>query len=204
MKPNRTPLWLVIAYLGGLFTPDLFTATAPEQAAVQVQLYTAGPGQRYLIVPDDAQMVVRSTKHGVLHIDAETVEVQGVPRSAPPLPPDPTPDPPGPVVPPEPPVPVPSKVSAVLVVEETDQRTPELNRTLLGLRDGPAAKWFSSKGYKLDILDRDLKTPAVVAHAPYPKVPVLLVIDAAGKVLLREDLPATADGVVEAVKRVGG
>lgn len=121
----------------------------------------------------------------------------------PPIPPTPVPVPPEPV----PPTPGPLVVS---IIYETSEVTPAMAATFLNLRTGTAAAYLKGKGHALNVLDDDLtdatgKPSALVQRwAPIGKIPELVIGTPQAKVIWRGPLPATADAVIEQIKKVGG
>lgn len=119
------------------------------------------------------------------------------------IPPRPTPEP---EPKPTPPVPPPPHVSRayVLIAYESKSVTPEQSRAYTNLRDGPAAKYLKDKGHLLDIVDQN-KHPAA-KFAPFKSLPEMIVLPFDGRYeatpVWRGPMPATADGVVEVIKRV--
>lgn len=115
----------------------------------------------------------------------------------------PKPDPPGPVVPTVGPF-------QVSIIYETSETTPELARVFINLRTGSADAYLKANGHTLNILDDDLTDangkPSVLVSrwAPLGKLPEMVIGTPAGKVVWRGPVPATADGVIEAIKRAGG
>ena len=139
---------------------------------------------------------------------------------APLAPPVPVPSPsPGPVIP-TPPAPVVSAERVVLVIHETAEQSPAFSRLrndLVAL--GEPQKYLASKQHALAILDVQSTDPdgkpLSVIEFVKPSIsgktlPVLVVCEKTGnkigKVLLVESLrpDATADNVIELVKRSGG
>lgn len=108
----------------------------------------------------------------------------------------------------------------VLIVQESGQQTTDTARMIYDLRDGPAAKYLAEKKHLLFVLDQDQKDangqPLAVLTKLKPtlegkKLPVVVVgakttDGKLGAVLYCGPLPekATADNVVEIVKRNGG
>lgn len=121
---NAVGLPLLIALLCGcsMQDPPLATRIAEMKA-----------GERMLIVPAGSKLAVRSTAHGVLHLDAGTVEIEALPAEPSPIPPNPSPTP-GP----KPPAPAP-------------------------LPDGKhgLAKWVRAEAEKLDRPSRAAEAKAV-------------------------------------------
>ena len=121
------------------------------------------------------------------------------------------PEPPVPPKPPDPPKPpVPDGPLQVTILHESTATTPEMARTFTNLRTGTSQSYLKSKGHTLNILDDDLTdaagkpSPLVTKWAPIGTLPELVIGTADGKVIWRGPLPATADGVIEAIKRAGG
>lgn len=102
----------------------------------------------------------------------------------------------------------------VLLVRETAASTPELARAIAALRAGPQAAYLKSKGHVLTILDDDAvgpdgqPAPLLVKYRPHYqnlKLPALVIADGA-TVLSAVSLAdtATADQILEAIKKAGG
>ena len=131
--------------------------------------------------------------------------VGDVPQPIPPKPPDP------------PPGPLPGK-RAILLIEESSERTPEMANLLVSLRTGQAAKYFSSKGHSLVVLDKDsvgpdkLPSQVIKAWEPYfrdLKLPALIITDYDRTVppIYRGSVNPLVDGpdaIVNLVKKAGG
>lgn len=127
---------------------------------------------------------------------------------APPDPKPPDPKPPDPK-PPEP------GVRHVLLIRETAESTPAMRQLIVALRTGAHAEYLKSKNHTFTVWDDDAVGPDGKPHAALQmwkphyqglKLPVLLILDSAGNAYrAAEVLPtATADDVIEAVKKAGG
>ena len=103
----------------------------------------------------------------------------------------------------------------IIIIRETANSTPELRQAIIALRAGPHAKSLLDKGHTLAVLDDDAVgpdgKPAVVLEKWRPqfkdlRLPVLVVADAQGAVIIREALPdnVTAEQVMEIVRKAGG
>lgn len=125
-----------------------------------------------------------------------------------PVPPNPTP------VPPTPPDPTPAGPRGITIIRESADKTPAMARLETALRSGQQAQYLASKSHKLLILDDDSESgdgkpsPAVEAWRPIfsgMTLPVLIIYDPATRdVIAKQALPATAEAVVEAVRKAGG
>ena len=126
-----------------------------------------------------------------------------------PVPPTP-PTPPTPPVPPPPPVPpVPGKVTTVVIVEETADRTPELTRLLssksvLELREQLRPNWYL---LDKDVVDESGKPPtklaaylALAAGQPLPHLVTDSDADGANGVLFSGPLPVDTAKLVEVLR----
>ena len=113
----------------------------------------------------------------------------------------------------KPDVAVPSGSLNVAIVYESENETAEMGLTFVNLRTGSAAQWLSSKGHSLAIFDKD----EVNADGETSKnvrewsgvyggktLPLLMAKDSTGKVVLSCQLPDSANGVEDALKKVGG
>lgn len=97
----------------------------------------------------------------------------------------------------------------LLIVHESGDTTPDLARVITALRTGTAAQYLAEKKHTLTILDDEATdadgkpAPLLEQFKPYT-VPELLIIAPPNKVLKREPLPASADGVLSSLKANGG
>lgn len=95
-----------------------------------------------------------------------------------------------------------------IIVRESETDTPEFGILANNLRNGVNAKYLSDKGHTLTIHDDDdvdaSGQPVAILAANKPYSGVELLIFDSGKLLSRAACPATASGVIEAIKRSGG
>lgn len=127
----------------------------------------------------------------------------------PPVPP--TPNPPNPNPPnPTPPVPVTPQKLFVVIIEETADAV--ANRGAM-LADKDLNARMKDKGHKWRIADKDVvdsegKPPADLVRfleaSKGKNLPQLFLVDEKGKTLKQLDLPKTASGLLEEIKKVGG
>lgn len=105
LRELHLTLWAWKAWL--VVTSLLLGGCSMQVPALTTRVVETKAGERILVVPIGSKLVVRSTAHGVLHLDAGTVEIEALPASPIP-PPQPAPNPPGPAPnPPTPPAPGP-------------------------------------------------------------------------------------------------
>jgi hypothetical protein len=97
----------------------------------------------------------------------------------------------------------------LLLVRESAQDTPKLKAMLTDLRAGKGHEYLKSKGHTLRVADVDDKDEngnpdkELAKYAPY-KDRELLIIAPPNKLLSRQPLPDTTDGVISALKSKGG
>lgn len=117
-------------------------------------------------------------------------------------------------MPPPGPTPTPG-ARLVLLIRETANSTPELRQAIIALRVGPHADYLKSRGHTLTVLDDDAVgpdgKPAPILEKWKPhyqnlNLPALILADGTGKVLAASPLSdkATADEVIDAIKKAGG
>ncbi len=162
------------------------------------------------LVPGRYRLLAVSAKGDTPSDYAECLVIVG---NAPPVPPTPVPPGPGP----QPPVPVPPSPAgprALTIIRETADNTPAIARLVTALRNGPQSQYLASKSHRLYVFDDDSVGPD---GKPSPGVegwrsiwsgltlPVLVIYDPVTRnVISKETLPATADAVIESVKKAGG
>lgn len=161
-------------------------------------------------------------KYAVLQINGFKVTthkvILGNPSPTPPPPPPgpgpgPPPPPPGPG-PEPPPNPTPAGTRTVLILYESEQKTPELSRLITDLTNAssPRYKYLQDKGHMVAPLDDDLEDasgrPFLDGWRPLvPQLPAIVIQDAKTKaILVKQALPATFTGtdVINLLQKHGG
>lgn len=101
----------------------------------------------------------------------------------------------------------------VYIIRETEDSTPAIANLLTSLRTGAAEAYLTSKQHTLWILDDDATnpdgtpSPAVqqwLAKLEGTPIPALIVADKENKLLSKQPLPTTVDGVLDALQKAGG
>lgn len=220
-------LALIAAYLGGNYGPTVIPEPAPAP-----QVVVAAPPESWVATDSSGKRIVSEPLVSLAETLTDgTYNLTGVPKEAepfqyrtvvvtskgvvPPVPviPPAPPVPPGPPPPPPPPVVVPGKRQVVLLYESED-KSPEVARVLNGLRNGDSAKYLLANGHEFFILDASEKDengqPSTVIKkfkemAGNSPLPVLIVQDLdSGELLDKKPLPSSDQAAIEIIKQTGG
>lgn len=105
---------------------------------------------------------------------------------------------------PTPPVPVVSGKRTIVILRETATSTPAMARLITAMRDSAESRDWKTKGHTVYVIDKDSAIAKGWLELSGGKLPALLILDDAGKLLFCGDVPASVKDVDSQVKLVGG